>query len=632
MIKEPGHPHGLNTLLITLAVFASSFSGRWSGAAVGGSLGAIAAAMLMVKINVGVFLTLAVALALTTSARGDRIARLAGLLASAVALFLPALLLRVHLGTSWGTAYCAVVTLSIVPLLVLAWEGPLRTEVGWRQRVYVWFTVALLFALGAIAGVTLGFGTSVAGLVRGVLIRPLGFGATYFVAVPFRTRAIAPAACSVALFFGFRHWESRGETARRRVGWAIDGLKLAYALFVLLFARRHEVVFLLNYALPWLWLVLVPSGRSSRSRDDFFPRLVLALVACLEALQAYPVPGSQMVLGTFLLIPVAALCTHDLVGGLRARRSASGGDLRRWRLASLVAPWMIVAVCAATACRAYQDHQSLVPLDLPGARRVRLPEQDVALYTWMAANLRAHSDSFITLPGYDSLYFWAEKEPPTALNTTLWWMLLDDREQEQIVEALSRCPRACVIGQYHPGWVAHTQVRGRSASTMPLVRYILDNFETIGRVNEYEFMVRRGRGKVELQQCVIEESRRSSGVVGAGSHSATGRRALTLVTTAMPGRTLRRVSAINRITQVDLCDTEERPGTCTFEVCDEWGRRLDLSSNQRAEVVDLSRPRRLTLLVPSRCDLGDLGLLVFRLFDADRRMLPPVALMREGPS
>jgi hypothetical protein len=107
---------------------------------------------------------------------------------------------------------------------------------------------------------------------------------------------------------------------------------------------------------------------------------------------------------------------------------------------------------------------------------------------------------------------------------------------------------------------------------------------------------------------------------------------LTLATAAMPGRNLGRVSMINWVARRDIGDTDPHSGDCALEVRDESGRRLDLAAIGRAGGVDLSRPRRLSLVVPPGCDLGDRGLLVFRLFDAEGRSLPPLPLMREGPS
>jgi hypothetical protein len=506
LVHEPGHPHDLNTLLVTTAVFLASYSGRCRGDALGLALGMLAGAALMVKINVGLFLGLGLFLALTASARSDRTAKLIGFAVSAGALALPAALLRVHLAATWGWSYCAVMILALGPLLVLAWSGPRQCQAASKRSGYLWFAVGLFVTVGAIFGVTLAFGTSVPGLLRGVLFRPLGFGATFFIPAPFRIRSVAAAMASLVLFLILRRYAGRSEEARRRAGWVIDLLKLGFCVFVIAAGRRHLAGFLLCYGTPWLWLVLWPPRTSSaEGTEDFFPRLVLALVTGLEGLQAYPVAVTQTVLGTFLMIPVAALCAHDLASDLAAARPASEGARKRRRLASLALSWVILALLIVHAYQAYRNYHSLVRLDLRGTGPLRLSRHDVAVYRWVANNLHVHCDGFITLPGYNSFYFWAEKAPPTAFNTTLWWLLLDDREQQEIVQALSRCRCACVISRWGlQNSLLRSEVRGRPGSSLPLIRYITENFETIGRFDEYEFMVRRGREKVELRQDTTE--------------------------------------------------------------------------------------------------------------------------------
>ena len=79
----------------------------------------------------------------------------------------------------------------------------------------------------------------------------------------------------------------------------------------------------LSHLLPWIWLVMLPSGRDGASKsEDTFPRAILCLVAAWQGLQAYPVAGSQVAIGTFLFIPVYSLCLYDAIATFTRELSA----------------------------------------------------------------------------------------------------------------------------------------------------------------------------------------------------------------------------------------------------------------------------------------------------------------------
>jgi hypothetical protein len=250
------------------------------------------------------------------------------------------------------------------------------------------------------------------------------------------------------------------------------------------------------FALPFLWII-APAG------GGFAPSF-LALAAGLQALHAFPVAGSQVAFATFLLAPLA-------VKGLWDGIQASGIRASPWGAASLPRAALIRRVVATAALGMaflsgpYRDAPAawasygdgLVDLDLPGTRGLRLPEWQVAAYQWVAANLEAHADTFVSLPGLNSFHLWSGVAPPTLANTTAWPILLDAATQERAALALDGHPRACALVQRMTASLWGPRL---AMESMPLVRAIFEDFHPVGAALGYEFLVRKGRD-VALVHC-----------------------------------------------------------------------------------------------------------------------------------
>jgi hypothetical protein len=101
---------------------------------------------------------------------------------------------------------------------------------------------------------------------------------------------------------------------------------------------------------------------------------------------------------------------------------------------------------------------------------------------------RPEVDTFLTLPGLNSFYFWARKEPPTGLNTTAWMMLLDDTAQERIWQAANKYPGLMVVKNRA---LIKFWMKGRSTDSLPLVRRINENFTPMLTNSGYEMLIRR---------------------------------------------------------------------------------------------------------------------------------------------
>src|SRR5262249_37063351 len=122
-------------------------------------------------------------------------------------------------------------------------------------------------------------------------------------------RSSLPAAVGIALAIGMR------ATQRSRAIRHVLGLvKLVFGIAALKASWEHDLPMLLGTLPPFLWLAALPRVDGKEDARPELPRLLLAWVAVLQPLQAYPVAGSQAYFGTVLHVLAGAVCLDD---GLR---------------------------------------------------------------------------------------------------------------------------------------------------------------------------------------------------------------------------------------------------------------------------------------------------------------------------
>src|SRR5450759_3780991 len=119
--NEPGHPQELCMLLLLClagsGILAANPRYLWLAMAAAGSL---AAALTLVKVNIGIFAILAVAVTILFQSPPTWFWRMAQCAAGGAALVLPFALMRVHLNDPAAQAYCLVVTASMAGVLAAA--------------------------------------------------------------------------------------------------------------------------------------------------------------------------------------------------------------------------------------------------------------------------------------------------------------------------------------------------------------------------------------------------------------------------------------------------------------------------------------------------------------------------------
>lgn len=478
MANEPGHPQEVTAFLLALGVLVTVvLPGR---AMLFAWLGTLAAALAFTKVNVGGFYCLALALAIRCHsgdswARGWR-SRLPVLAGCAV----PFLLMRQHLAEAGFRDFCWLVsvTLLVTGLAAQVWSPDRRLGMRCGVESGLGFTVSAV----AIVVVVLLHGTSGKALFDGLITAPSKLAQEFRFPPPMFPFALLNLAVSTAVF---------AFSVSRKMVEPPGFLRALQGVFgfcgAVLFVSYSPLQ--LNYLLPWIWLVLVP-GPALPNMPGWggFVRAFLCLASAWQALQVYPVPGTQVSMATFLQVAIYSICLHDAGKAL-----AASDGFRKWvpGLPSNKLAWtpLLAHVCLLFMATQFwfklpqwrAFHESLEALDLPGARRLRVEPGMARFFREISQYLESHCDTFFSCPGVNSIHFWSGKMPPNYLNTTGWPVLLDDRQQCQIVDSLRRAKQPLILffEKGVQGWGRFTDVeRG------PVIRFLRQECREVARFSD----------------------------------------------------------------------------------------------------------------------------------------------------
>ncbi|MDB6128750.1 MAG: hypothetical protein JWM35_2646 [Verrucomicrobia bacterium] len=506
MISEPNHPGGLIALLtsvIGLVGYLALASERWKTWAV--LVGAGSAALVLTKINIGAFATLAAMSVILLHSRHDGVRKFFPWLLAAGLVLLPVALMRPLLGTPWIQTYAMLFAFAAVPVAgSLALAAAPRTGIPeWRNALLAGLAVVVV-----VLGVVFARGTTPSELVEGVVLGPLHHPGHFSLVFPWPAGAMAVASLSLALFaLAFAALQT-GRVDRVTLDSAIAALRLvavlALALALWQFPNVSPDNLVFAFGLSALWVFLWPL--TGEANNSVIARGWLGLLVLGQWLHAFPVPGSQIAWGTFLVIPLAAIGAWQAAAWIVERHSRIF-TVARAQLLDLFLTVMLVMVAVVSGNRLgqigarYLDSRSL---ELPGAEALRLPDSTTALYRLLVFNANAHGDMLFSLPGMFSFNLWTDLPAPTLANVTHWFSLLDDAQQNAIISSLAKHPRAVVIVQQdHIDFL-------RQRNLMPsglLYDYIQAEFETAFMIDGFQFRVRRGRKIAPLQTAEVFQSK-----------------------------------------------------------------------------------------------------------------------------
>jgi len=471
--REPGHPQDLCIVLIVGALVVVSFAQEKVQPRLFGLSFAACSALLLTKINLGVYLGLALGITLLFWAGRTRLQQAALAALASVAALLPAILMRKHLHTQEGRDYAIVATLTIGAALLASQRlSGASAPISIRRLLKPAATIVAVIL--TCAGFVMLMGTSAYGLIEGALLQPFRFASVVFVSPPLSMLSLVSAGCSVLvclLWLRAPRWPRQATAV----------LQSMYAVTTIGCIATERVSALVSVGVPWIWLLLAGSPANPARR---FARTALCCAASLLTLWSYPVASGQVFFATFLLPVVAAICFWDGVSAF-VPRAAIG-----WRWTNQVAVASILVLCTGMLSRQSREYQALTPLGLWGTEELRVPGRQASAFRQISTYLSQNCDTFVSLPGFNSLYFWTRTAPPTGFNTTAWTALLNAEQQDAIRQRLAKSSRACMVYQEA---TAQFWLRGQDLAKIPLASDLLHDFHSVRALDGYEIWTRQTR-------------------------------------------------------------------------------------------------------------------------------------------
>lgn len=483
LTSEPMHPAGLiGGLLVACAAIAACRSRAPRASST--LMGAVVAAMILVKINVGAFAALAVAFTLAASLVGRwRRALLPAM--GLVMVAAPLLLMARQLDLEWVWELALVISLSAAAIGVaaVAAGAPAISRID---------AVRLVAGGAAITIASLG-SAAVGGLRASDLVESAvsALKTPQLFVLPARvsTLHVAWALVSLAAAASIRIWRPGARTSPAIRAFSRIAVGAVTWLAVLLLPSWYFLV-----ALPLVWVAVLPPSSDDKNPTDPWARLLLASLAVMETLQVYPVAGTQEWLAALTLVPVGAIVFNDGLRQLRAPALARHSDSLSTVAASLprgaaivnVAVWALFVYLTGIA------YASGRPLGLHGTELMRLPPAQASSLQSLVGAIDERCTTLITVPRMPSLNLWSGREDFTQLNEGgaggggVWLFSLSASDQQSVVSQIRDRQGVCVVLSQA---LVDFWAEGRPVPRRPLVEYIDTAFEPAGTFGIYELLV-----------------------------------------------------------------------------------------------------------------------------------------------
>ena len=453
---EPAHPQEVVALLSTFGLLLMSKRNRWA-LFLAGVCAAVAG---LAKLNAGAVAAAAMLFAAGLANPGQRkFDYLYPLFGALISVGLSAgvfatIAKECFQSGSWTTlCWPAIIVLSSIAVCLVAWTGRKNSRgksisIPGKRR---FLQPLVCVTAGGIAGSALVLlwafanGNSFSEVIHGVLTQHQFMAQSFYHPVHVDLFGLlVTAAIGLLLLVRFIPSGSGSETKA-----VVDRLLSVGAPFVLLAAlcqfgmdfceplqhglRPRGAAFFLATAGPAVMPLLLLKDRSQL-------RLALAMLGCLSPLLAFPVPGTQVSLGTLPILLGLVVCASDSCHKLFVSERAIELAHRR------VVFGLFVMAIAATCVFGHRWVNNEA-LDQPGCRWVRLKPQRAAQEKAVADCIRNTDASKLAFDSHNHnrFFFWTGKQPLTSTNPTFWPAMLTERQKAKIELAAKNADSICVV-------------------------------------------------------------------------------------------------------------------------------------------------------------------------------------------
>ena len=502
--QEPMHAQVLAIAL--LAVFTGIVSGvdPRRVALTGGICGALLAALVLTKINLGIYAVAAVFFASVLAVEPLHRRRWVRWPVILAFLALPFVVTGHDLSNELVRNLALLEVLAATSIAVASWSLRLQPAEGADQsRTVRWL-------LGAAAGFGLAFaailatifliGSTPADVYDGVVTQALRIRTVNPAPIGISMASLDWGIAAIAAAAGLSWLRSRGDAGS--LLWS--GTLRAASGLAIWFSITQSAPLSLGpapgnvdaLAMVLAWVAVIPPTGAVESAQKRFVRVLLPILAVAEVLQVYPVAGSQMRIAAVMFVAVGGICLGDAFTELRAWSSARGavslerlGVVASIAIVALGAKFALDGIVLPTISRVitYNEEKAL---PFPGATSLHLPTAEAEAYERVVELLhRYRCTSFIGYANVDSLYLWSEIDPPKPSAPSAWMLALDEAEQRRILRQMRATPRPCAVRNegVAGGWLA-----GRPRPDTPLVRYVFNDFKVVETTGPFEFMLPKG--------------------------------------------------------------------------------------------------------------------------------------------